>query len=292
MKKDIPVYDIKSVSGKPESSFLVSRFSPYYETHHNLRHAHRHNFYHLLLFTEGAGSHSIDFEHFPVKPYQIYFMIPGQVHHWNFDGGVDGYVVNFSDDFFQSFFLDGDFLDDFRFFRGRATDSVLDVPVGLQGKVIGLFQDILNEETEGRKNKANMQRLQLMQLFILLSRLESPEGREVSSSYGYTLLGNFQKLVGQKYKEFKLPKEYAALMYITPNHLNKLCNDLLGISAGDVIRNHIILEAKRLLINPELTISEISGLLNFADNSYFTKSFKRHSGVTPEQFRKQLLNHE
>jgi len=86
------------------------------------------------------------------------------------------------------------------------------------------------------------------------------------------------------------PKDYAELLYITPNHLNALCKDLLGIQAGEVIRNRILLEAKRLLTNPLLTITEIALQLNFNDNSYFTKFFKKSTGITPEEFRKNTLN--
>jgi AraC-like DNA-binding protein len=63
----------------------------------------------------------------------------------------------------------------------------------------------------------------------------------------------------------------------------------LGLSAGELIRNRTLLEAKRLLTNPQLSISDISFRLNFSDNSYFTKFFKKTEGVTPEEFRKQIL---
>ena len=63
---------------------------------------HKHSFYHLVFFTAGAGCHSIDFDRFAIQTNQIYFMIPGQVHTWEFEGDMEGYVVNFSTAFFQS----------------------------------------------------------------------------------------------------------------------------------------------------------------------------------------------
>jgi AraC family transcriptional activator of pobA len=92
-------------------------------------------------------------------------------------------------------------------------------------------------------------------------------------------------LVNQHYVEKRLPKEYAAMLYVTPNYLNALCRDLLGKSAGQLIRDRILLEAKRLLVNTDISISEIAYRLNFKDNSYFTKFFKKYSGVTPEDFK-------
>ncbi|WP_432713706.1 helix-turn-helix domain-containing protein [Pedobacter sp.] len=68
-----------------------------------------------------------------------------------------------------------------------------------------------------------------------------------------------------------------------------MTNDYLGISAGQLIRDRVILEAKRLLINMKLSIADISIQLDFNDQSYFIKFFKKHTGTTPSIFRKQNL---
>jgi AraC family transcriptional activator of pobA len=287
MKKSFPVYDIYALSEFKQDDILISRFAPYIKSHHNLHLAHKHTFYHLVLFTEGGGTHAIDFQSFPVKPYQIYFMIPGQVHSWSFEGNVDGYVINFSVPFFQSFLLQSDYLEQFPFFSGASNDQVIDIPQSLQKEVIQLFEQIIAESEVPGRLALDMVRTLMLQVFINLSRLTLPHQSNNTTPYNYTLLRNFQKLIEKNYTTLKLPKDYAALLYITPNHLNALCNDVLDISAGEVIRNRIVLEAKRLLVNLGLTISEVADQLNFADYSYFTKYFKKQTGVTPEEFRKQ-----
>ncbi|WP_291060157.1 MULTISPECIES: helix-turn-helix domain-containing protein [unclassified Empedobacter] len=80
------------------------------------------------------------------------------------------------------------------------------------------------------------------------------------------------------------------MLYITPNHLNALCKDVLATSAGELIRSRIVLEAKRLLVNKEISVTEIAYLLNFQDASYFVKFFKKYTEFTPEQFRKQYYS--
>jgi len=287
MKKSFPVYDIYALSEFKQEDILISRFAPYIKSHHNLHLAHKHTFYHLVLFTEGDGTHAIDFQSFPVKPYQIYFMIPGQVHSWSFEGNVDGYVINFSVPFFQSFLLQPDYLEQFPFFNGASNDQVIDIPEDLQKEIIQLFDQIVAESEVPGRLALDMVRSLMLQVFIKLSRLTLPHQSNNTTPYNYTLLRNFQKLIEKNYTTLKLPKDYAALLYITPNHLNALCNDVLDTSAGEVIRNRIVLEAKRLLVNLGLTISEVADQLNFADYSYFTKYFKKQTGVTPEEFRKQ-----
>ena len=289
VKDRFPVYDIGHLVEFKQDDLLISRFAPYLKIHKNLQQAHKHTFYHLVFFTEGAGSQTIDFQKFEVKPYQIYFMIPGQVHHWAFEGKVDGYVVNFSPKFFQSFLLKPDYLEQFPFFSGNANEAVINVEENLRIKLIGIFEKLLSETVENQRTTLDMVKLLLLELFILIGRTVITPQLKQTSPYNLTLLKNFKNLIETNYINNRLPKDYAELLYITPNHLNALCNDLLGIPAGEVIRNRVVLEAKRLLVNPQLGITEVANHLNFADNSYFTKFFKKQAGITPEEFRKQFI---
>jgi AraC family transcriptional activator of pobA len=291
MKAAIPIYDICSLTQKRED-VLIERFAPYLKSHRNLHLAHKHSFYHLVYFTRGGGSQTIDFQRVPVKSGQIYFMIPGQVHNWAFEGDVDGYIINFSVPFFQSFLLKANYLEEFPFFSGLVNDAVIDIPTAFKQKITDLFEELIAEAEERRLLDMDMTRALMLQLFISVARLGLVTVNASIPSYNYTLLRNFQKLIEKNYTSIKLPKGYAELLYITPNHLNALCNDVLGISAGEVIRNRIALEAKRLLINNDLSVSEIAGQLNFADNSYFTKFFKKQVGLNPEEFRKTINYHE
>lgn len=290
MKTNFPVYDICTLSDAKSNDILVSRFAPYLDVHQNLRLPHKHNFYHLVLFTEGGGNHAVDFEQYAVQPYQIYFMIPGQAHSWSFEGPVDGYVINFSADFFESFLLKHDYLEQFPFFNGVPDDSVINVPVENQPEIISIFEHIVAESEKGGLGGTDMIRTLLLQLFIHVARAGNQPAAAVVTGYNYTLLKSFQKLLEANFSTLKLPKDYAELLYITPNHLNALCNNLLNQSAGEVIRARIILEAKRLLINFDLTVTEIAQRLNFGDNSYFSKFFKKQENLSPEEFRNKIKN--
>jgi len=290
MLQSTPVYDICTLSDFRQDDILVSRFAPYLEHHKNLHAAHRHTFYHVVFFTEGSGNHTVDFETFEVKPHQIYFMIPGQVHSWAFEGFTDGYIINFSDSFFHSFLLDANYCEKFSFFSGDVSDAVINLPDELAAKSRVLFEDIIKEWESSPSQTTDLMRVLMLQLFILVNRFNGGGINKTPSSYNQTLLKSFRKLIETHYKTLKLPKDYAELLYITPNHLNAICKDLLGQQSGELIRSRVILEIKRLLTNPQLTITEIASDLNFSDNSYFTKFFKKNEGVTPEEFRKNILN--
>lgn len=293
-KEKIPVYDICALSKdsqQQQNNLLVERFAAYLDRHpQSLHHAHRHSFYHLVLFTKGSGTHTIDFNQFKVIPYEIYFMIPGQVHSWDFEGAVDGYIINFSDSLFRAFLLNPNYLERFHFFSGISEESVCDLPIEIQGKVTQLFEELLAEAGNGEGNEGDidMIRLLLMQLFILIEKSCKSNNSKSLPQQKQVLLRSFRRLIDQHYLSIKLPKEYADLLYVTPNHLNAVCQDLLGKTAGELIRDRIILEAKRLLTNADMTITEIAYSLNFQDNSYFNRFFKKTVGVTPDEFRKQL----
>lgn len=285
----IPIVDICTLTDFKDEDILISRFDEYLSAHHNLRKAHRHTFYHLLLFTKGGGSHTIDFSSFPVKPYQIYFMVPGQVHSWDFEGEVDGYVVNFSTSFFQSFLLRSDYLESFSFFNGIAEDGVINLPEELQEQVVRIFEEIVQHASQNNTFRWDIVRVLLLQIFLEIDKHTHTNKLPAIPFFNYTLLKNFQKLVEKHYITLKRPMDYAELLYITPNHLNALCKEHLGITAGEVIRNRVLLEAKRMLVNQNLSISEICYALNFSDNSYFTKFFKKYEHITPEEFRKKSM---
>ena len=112
MEKEFPVYDICKLSPDPantETEVVADHLCHYLDLHYaGLHFPHRHSFYQLVFFTAGRGSHTIDFEKFPIRISQLYVMVPGQVHTWNFEKDVDGYIVNFSSDLFGSFLANPD----------------------------------------------------------------------------------------------------------------------------------------------------------------------------------------
>lgn len=289
MAKQLPKYTICTLSdtGHTNPDLIADRLANYIEEHKNLKFPHKHSFFHLVYFSAGKGKHAIDFVEFAVKPGQIYFMVPEQVHTWHFSGKMDGYIVNFTDQFLNELITNPRYLDQFSFFSGIAENQVIDMPRSTQKQVESILQQIVDESRSGHPYREDLIQTLLVQLFIHTARC-CTRVSEKTAPYNSVLLGNFKKLIDNYYKEKRLPREYAELLYITPNHLNALTKDATGRSAGELIRDRIILEAKRLLVNAEMSVAEIATELDFADNSNFSKFFKKHVGTSPEAFRKQL----
>ncbi len=295
MKNTIPVYDICKLSDAPvvqkNLDFHVENFGNYVQRHPKSLHlSHGHSFYHMVLFTKGSGKHTIDFTQFNVKPGQLYCMIPGQVHSWDFTGEVDGYIINFSDNFFRSLLLRPDYLEQFIFFSGNSSDGVLQLKNSVLEKIIALFEELLAQAVAVKNNgNTDILRVILLHIFLLVDENTSKAHSSTIAGSRQMLMKNFKRLIEQHYKTIRLPKEYADLLYITPNHLNALCQEMVNTTAGELIRQRILLEAKRLLINADLNISEIAYTLNFKDNSYFSRFFRKYEKISPEDFRARFI---
>lgn len=287
MKREFPVYDICKFSYSQEEDIIVKPLAPYLKAMRKLHFPHRHDFYHLIIFTQGGGSHSIDFEKFTIKPYHVYFMAPGQVHGWDFEDNVDRYVINFSANFFKSFLLNGQYLENFPFLSGNVYYSVLDIAEQDRPKVIGMLDRALIEAESSAKFRLDTLRVILLEFFFLVTKLQGEsDAKKNIENHNQVVLRNYEKLIDQHYLRLRLPREYAALLCVTPSYLTSICKELLNLSAGNMIRNRVVLEAKRMLTNLDLTVTEIAYELNFNDNSYFCKFFKNQAGVSPETFRK------
>lgn len=82
--------------------------------------------------------------------------------------------------------------------------------------------------------------------------------------------------------------EYAQILHITPNHLNKVVKGATGKSTSAWIEEAVMLKAKILLKGTDLPLGEVAAKVGIMDQSYFTRKFKLHTGVTPSDYRKEV----
>jgi AraC family transcriptional activator of pobA len=102
------------------------------------------------------------------------------------------------------------------------------------------------------------------------------------------LVMRFMKLLPLHFKKERGLKFYADLMFITPKYLTQTIKQITGKTAGDFIDEIVIMEAKVLLNNFSKSIGQVAEELNFSDQFYFSKFFKRHAGLNPSDYRSSL----
>lgn len=109
----------------------------------------------------------------------------------------------------------------------------------------------------------------------------------VAHSRGEQLVDGFLKLVQMHCRQERQLDFYAQELCISSKYLAATVKTVTGKTAGDWIEDYVMLEAKAMLTNTDMTISQISDHLHFPDTSTFGKYFRRHTGLSPKEFKKQ-----
>lgn len=249
---------------------------------------HRHSFFQIVYVSKGTGIHYVDFQEWKIGDGTIFFLCPGQVHDLRFTSdNPEGVMINFREEFFNEFLSQKDFINSLPVFSksGKYGFRKVDSCKSELESTIAKILKAIEYDSLYKKTFIQTLVLEIILMIAIKTKDENPENEVIRDNY---LLVKFEKLLEKHFMEAHHPKFYADHLAITPNYLNSVCKSVTGKTAGELIRNRIMLEAKRFLVNSEYTVSQIAYDLYFEDNSYFTKFFKSNSGLTPVEFRKSL----
>jgi AraC family transcriptional regulator, transcriptional activator of pobA len=126
-------------------------------------------------------------------------------------------------------------------------------------------------------------------LWILAMGTAAQGNSELHGGHDAERLRRFRHLIESQYLRHWPVKRYARHLALSETSLNRLCRRLAGSTAFDMIQRRLALEARRRLVYAGNSVSGIAGELGFKDPAYFSRFFRRHSGVSPNQFRRRHL---
>lgn len=247
--------------------------------------AYKASFFTIVYCKKNGGLAYIDKNEISIKKETIICIGLNSVNRLELEPGTEGYIILFSENFF-SLRYNENVLYHFECLRNN---NVCYKRLTLSESNVWSFyiRQIKQVYTEKSKKSVNLLRSHLN---IILSMVESG-GEKIGSrdelSEKNKKVVAFEHLVEQYFAHQKLPSFYAGELCISVNYLNRICNEMRGVSSGEIIRKRVVLEAERLLYHTSKSISEISGELGFESVSYFSTFFKKHTGVAPDSFRKQ-----
>jgi len=286
-KEHLPIYQIQDFNARnlQEHYFYFSSLANHLQEHLFVQEPHKHNFYIVLLFTSGQGMHTIDFKTYEVTPNTAFFMMPGQVHSWELSKDADGFVLFFTSEFYLSGFPNRK-LYNFPFFNALLQKPILQLTANELTELSPLLNYLRQEyeQKNARRNEILCCYLEIMLIKLTRIYLEK-EPEKIGANHEFTLIQTFDNALEIHYKEHKPVSFYADQLNITSRHLNNICKRTLGKTTNELIQERSKLEAQRLLVHSDLTSSQIAAELGYFDNTYFFRFFKKHTGLTPEQFR-------
>lgn len=100
------------------------------------------------------------------------------------------------------------------------------------------------------------------------------------------ILSQFKSLLSDHFIEERQVAFYADKLHLTPKYFSTVIKKVSGKTAGTWINEMLLLESKVRLQNKQLSIAQIANDLNFSDPSHFGKFFRKHTGISPLEYRK------
>lgn len=248
----------------------------------------KNDFFQIILITAGSGIQYIDLQAYEVKAGDIVFINTWQQYRWSYNASTQGYLLRFTPSFITQFVSDHLFVHDLPFFKRFTNHHLVELGDELKDILLIAMERILKEYETEDGEYINLIRTYLLEV-LLLCKKEIDQTALTSLTFikSNDLIKSFESLIDKHFYEYRFPKEYAKVLLVTPNYLNAMCQKVKQKSAGDMIRDRILIECKRLLLHTNLSASEIAYQLNFKDNSYFSRFFKKHIGIAPDEFRRR-----
>lgn len=278
--KDIPVHQL---ADRASNGLAIKSFNPgdMRKEETDALGVHRDDHYLFFLLQKGSASLMIDFENVTIKESSLYYILPGQVHH-----RVTGEVA-------KGWYLAADTLLIMPDYRSVFEDQlILQQPFSLSPaqanqchELLNMIEEKYNEEKQGAFQMQIVHSLLQSFVGIVAGYYSEQKNPQYKVSRPTQLAREFKKLLTLNVQTIKSPSAYAALLNVSESYLNESLKKTTGLSVTYWIIAEIMLEAKRLLYYSQMNVKEIAHTLGYEDHAYFSRLFKRASGITPLSFR-------
>ena len=245
----------------------------------------KNNFYTILICTSGVGKHTIDFVDYSYQKGTILTIRKDQIHRYHYSDST-GFLFVFTEDFFIQFFEKSEATKCLQLFNELITAPLTE----LDSEQYELFVPLISEIEQEYYSLQDEYALPIVSslLHIFLNKLLRQKSLSALQLQNRKYLPEFvklQALVETHCLETKKVEDYAQKMNVSTKTINNITQTIIHKSAKQFIDEIVILQIKRLLTNPNLSIKEIAYQSGFEETTNFYKFFKKYAHNTPESFR-------
>ena len=243
----------------------------------------------IFFCHSGEARIEIDLLEYDITPNTQIIFLPNSIINYSYASpDLSISYITFSNAFFQ----EATVRLDPSFFHFLKENPVVTLPVERTRTINGLI--IALEDLY--KDKENCFRLQILRNYIQSFLLDIydkthrifEQNRPEGISRQEELFKRFIQLIHKHCLNQREVSFYAQKMFITPRYLSAITQAVAGETAKNIIDKHVILEIKVLLESTDLSIQEIANRLQFPDQSFFGRYFKKHTGISPLYYRRKL----
>ncbi len=247
--------------------------------------------YKIYWIEDGSGKYSIDFKEFTISGSGIFCLSPGQVFTVESEKVQSAFQIAFDKDFYciethgKEIACNGLLFNNVH----RAT------AIAVKEEEKSIFQNLVNQMVGELENKGSSHRDMLetyLRMFLIqtlrLVDIKEAEVQEVTHQQDQ-LAQDFIALVEKHFRQEHTVTGYAEKLFIAPKSLTKRLKVLDYPSPSQIIKDRLVLEAKRQLKFSTKTVKEIAFELGFDDPAYFSRLFSKNAGASPAQYRQQEL---
>jgi AraC family transcriptional regulator, transcriptional activator of pobA len=264
--------------------FHINKLEDYIDKLHFPLPPHRKPVYDFLFLTKGMTRRSKALNTYEIEADTFFFLPAHQITHHDFmSEDTEGYFCHFDFDIFTKHLPELNILRDFPFLQFIG-DPIVEVDASIRPFILNIFQRLEAEYQQEKIENFNIVAVYLLTLFTEIKRFYNPSVSTKRSS-ALTITQNFKDALSNHIYEKQRVSEYADMLSVSPNHLNKCVKTATGQSAQDLLNEMVLLESKILLRQTDLSINEIAFKITQQDASDFSRFFKAKTGLTPKQYK-------
>jgi AraC-like DNA-binding protein len=283
--KKIPVRQIAASHVEPIHSgrFSIRQVSDLLGGNDLVHPLHKHDFFFILALEKGKGIHEIDFIRYDIEDNAIFILRPGQVHQLQLKAGSSGFLLEFDSSFYQPKHTLAD-----QRWKKAIHKNHCQVEENRFNKILSALTSVFTEFTTRQEGYREVIQAYLDIFFIEYIRQSRSPKQSFGNGSSYTQ-ERFEELLAlleTHITRVKHVSDYAELLHLSPYQLNAITKASVGKTTTELINQQVILEAKRYLLATPNPVKDIAYHLGYNDVSYFIRFFRKHTGHSPDAFRK------
>jgi AraC family transcriptional activator of pobA len=244
---------------------------------------HRKITFDFLFITKGETIRSKGLSEFKILPNQFFFLPAYQItEHRSMSKDIEGYYVHFSLDIFQEESLHN-VINRFSFLD-FLSNPIIQVDETSKKRICSQLSNLLDIYSEMCSKDYQLVVFNILSILAEASRFSKEEPTVNKSAAAY-LVNQYKDTLSQKIYQLQKVSEYADVLNVTPNHLNKCVKQITHKTAQELLNEMLIMEAKSLLKYTNLQVAEVAVRLCNQNPSNFSRFFKGQTGLNPKSYQ-------